>query len=88
MSTGGSAVKWSVGDRVTFPLFLDDGTWAREGDSCLERSPLRHGVVTRVEEVPAQFPYASTFYYHVLWDDSSGQPWPRYFAHALTREQV
>jgi hypothetical protein len=27
-------------------LFLDDGTWDREGDSCLKRSPLRHGVVT------------------------------------------
>ena len=26
---------------------MDDGTWRREGDACLPRSPLRHGEVLR-----------------------------------------
>lgn len=36
-----------VGDRVTRELFMDDGTWWREGDKCLPHSPLRHGVVIK-----------------------------------------
>ena len=39
--------RWMQGDRVTRVVFLDDGTWRREGDKCLSRSPLRHGTVVR-----------------------------------------
>lgn len=46
--SGDWTLKKKVGDRVTRPLFMDDGTWNREGDDCLDRSPLRHGVVVSV----------------------------------------
>ena len=35
----------ALGSRVTRKVFMDDGTWRREGDDCLSRSPLKHGVV-------------------------------------------
>lgn len=37
--------KWKVGDRVTRMLFMDDGTWHKNGDECLKHSPLKHGQV-------------------------------------------
>jgi len=37
--------KWNAGDRVTRQVYLDDGTWNREGDKCLSSSPRKHGVV-------------------------------------------
>ncbi len=37
--------KWQVGDRVYRLTFMDDGTWAREGDRCLDRSPKKFGTV-------------------------------------------
>ena len=36
-----------LGARVTRRVFMDDGTWMREGDSCLDHSPLRHGLVIK-----------------------------------------
>lgn len=39
--------QWQVGDRVVRLVYLDDGTWAREGDSCLPHSPKYHGVVVK-----------------------------------------
>lgn len=39
--------RWMIGNRVTRIVFLDDGTWRREGDKCLKHSPLRHGTVVR-----------------------------------------
>lgn len=39
--------RWVGGERVTRKVFMDDGTWRREGDKCLSRSPLRHGKVMR-----------------------------------------
>lgn len=38
-------IKWVLGVRVARQVYLDDGTWNREGDKCLPASPLRHGVV-------------------------------------------
>lgn len=57
-------MKWKRGDRVTRQIFMDDGTWQKEGDKCLENSPLKHGIVwmrtdRREDEVI------------VLWDDES-----------------
>ena len=42
--------KLRVGDHVTRPVYLDDDTWALKGDACLPRSPLKHGVVLRVQK--------------------------------------
>lgn len=52
-----------LGARVTRPIFLDDGTWMREGDACLPRSPLRRGLVIKAhrEEIT------------VRWDDGREQ---------------
>jgi len=52
--------RWLPGDRVTRMAFMDDGTWRREGDKCLPRSPLRRGIVThrsteRTDEVWVRF---------------------------------
>lgn len=38
---------FEIDQRVTRPLYMDDGTWQREGDSCLDRSPLRRGSIVR-----------------------------------------
>jgi hypothetical protein len=40
--------KWRVGDRVKRRVFMDDGTWSRRGDSCLEESPWNHGTVKEI----------------------------------------
>jgi hypothetical protein len=36
-----------LGMRVTRKVFMDDGTWSRYGDGCLNRSPLKHGTVIK-----------------------------------------
>jgi len=38
---------WKVGDRVSRAVYMDDGTWDRHGDSCLENSPLKSGTVIK-----------------------------------------
>lgn len=39
---------WKVGDRASRQVFLDDGTWARNGDKCLSYSPRRFGTIVAV----------------------------------------
>lgn len=56
---------WKIGDRVTREVFADDGTWAREGDECLKRSPLRHGTVV------ARHRSRRRWQFSVRWDDGS-----------------
>ena len=46
-SRGSATRRWQGGERVTREIYMDDGTWARLGDKCLPRSPLRHGLVIR-----------------------------------------
>lgn len=36
--------RWIGGERVTREIYMDDGTWRREGDKCLP-GPLKHGTV-------------------------------------------
>lgn len=67
---------WRVGDRVTRPICLDDGTWTREGDVCLPGS-LRHGTVELREK------YGDEMLFHVLWDDGTRG---RYFWHGIDAE--
>lgn len=77
---GTATLKWQQGDRVTRPIFMDDGTWVREGDTCLQRSPRRHGTVVdhylngHCEPV-----------FMVEWDDARGITFD-YFWHGLERE--
>lgn len=67
---------WMVGARVTRPIYLDDGTWTREGDACLP-GPLKHGAVELREK------YGDDMLFHVLWDDGSRG---RYFWHGIDAE--
>ncbi len=41
------AHKWQPGDRITRNVYMDDGTFSREGDKCLPFSPKYHGKVVR-----------------------------------------
>lgn len=72
---------WKVGDRVTRPTFLDDGHWVREGDACIARSPLRHGIVAKVYRPRRGAPLM----FDVLWDPNTYQR--GYYAHGLDAEQ-
>ncbi len=60
-----------VGTRVIREVFLDDGTWHREGDSCLKRSPIRLGTIEKIYDE----------YYDVCWDDIGLRK--RYLAHGI-----
>lgn len=61
-------MKWSKGDRVERERYVDDGTWDRQGDKCLDRSPIRTGVVTSVE-LGRPGRYGPDDVVYVLWDD-------------------
>lgn len=61
-----------AGVRVNREIFLDDGTWARKGDSCLAKSPLKHGTALRCEGQLVV----------VRWDDGQEQS---YFPHGINR---
>lgn len=51
VSSGGFGLRrWRAGDRVTRQVVMDDGTWQRQGDKCLARSPLKHGEVLKRSE--------------------------------------
>lgn len=67
---------WNAGDRVTREWFLDDGTWAKEGDSCLPNSPLMHGVIAFVDGHSVW----------VRWDHETGGT--RYLNHGISKEVV
>ena len=58
---------FKTGDRVIRPIVLDNGTWAQEGDACLDGSPLRLGIVVHInlEEGVGE----NRFHYRVAWDD-------------------
>ncbi len=72
-----------VGDRVTRPRSLDDGTWARKGDACLP-GPLMHGTVVAVEQEPPRNDlYARTWTYRVTWDEWPDAPRGGYLARGL-----
>jgi hypothetical protein len=75
-------VEWKVGDRVTRQVFCDDGTWMKKGDSCLKRSPLRHGTVAKVYRPRRGAPIM----YDVLWDPNEYRR--GYFAWGLDAEVV
>jgi len=66
--------KWKFGDRVTRPVYLDDGTWRLAGDSCLKRSPLYRGTVVgrRDDEVI------------VVWDGADHKSY--YLDHGVDKE--
>ena len=58
--------RFDTGDRVTRPVFMDDGTWDIEGDVCLARSPLRHGVIWKRWLSPV-----NGWLFSVKWDDTA-----------------
>jgi hypothetical protein len=81
--------RFTIGDRVTRPQYLDDGTWAQQGDACLADSPRRHGTVTKVYAEPRHRcgalwlgPYPEL--YQVLWDD--GPEKGGYLPHGLDQK--
>lgn len=65
--------RWIGGERVTREIYMDDGTWMREGDKCLALSPLRRGVVLRRD---SERPDAIW----VRWDDGEEH---RYLDHGV-----
>lgn len=69
-------MKWKPGDRVTREVYMDDGTWQRQGDRCLERSPLRYGVVESVE-----LDELGCALNRVAWDDGTIRT---YFDHGVS----
>ena len=71
---------FKVGDRVTRPVFMDDGTWAREGDKCLSRSPLLHGTVVEVFLEPHYKPHVCV---RVRWDETFEEL--IYFEHGVNK---
>ena len=73
-----SAADWFLGDRVTREIYLDDGTWAREGDACFP-GPLKHGVIIAKDWNHADHRYE----FSVRWDDGSES---RVLAHGIDRE--
>lgn len=83
-----------IGDRVSRLTYMDDGTWAREGDSCLVNSPKRHGIVVRInietESLLLLEPLARKRYrellYVVQWDGEHGMH--SYFRHGVELEEV
>lgn len=77
--------RFRVGDRVTRELFMDDGTWSREGDACLDRSPLRHGEVVRSYGEPDTGYGANPELYEVRWDDGTTRQ--GYLPHGLEFER-
>lgn len=67
------------GDRVSREVYMDDGTWRREGDSCLP-GPLKEGIVINTwRESPTSFPFDDRF--RVRWDEGSEGV---YLQHGLT----
>ncbi len=62
-----------LGARVTRPIFMDDGTWMQHGDKCLPKSPLRRGLVIKIEHAEIT----------VRWDDGIEQ---RLLPHGVDRE--
>ena len=70
--------KWKIGDRVTRQIWLDDGTWRRLGDDCLQDSPLKHGTI--IEFCPLRDDAL-----WVKWDDGEIQ---RYLDHGVDKEMV
>lgn len=72
------ATRWKIGDRVTRPVFMDDGTWLRCGDTCLP-GPLKHGVVVD-ERSDGERPI-----YTVRWDDGAVG---RFLWHGLDAESA
>lgn len=73
-----STVDWFIGDRVTREIYMDDGTWAREGDACLP-GPLKCGVITAKEWNHEMRRYE----FRVRWDDGSMSC---VLAHGIDRE--
>lgn len=69
---------WKKGDRVTRPKVMDDGTWKKEGDACLKKSPLLFGVVVDIMICGSEYKYK------VRWDESKEEKW--YLAHGLDKE--
>lgn len=37
--------QWKVGQRVSRLVYMDDGTWDKLGDRCLQNSPSKFGTV-------------------------------------------
>lgn len=73
---GVPAIPHERNTRVSRQMFMDDGTWAREGDLCLSRSPLRYGTV--VSFTPHRL---DDFAHTVRWDD--GEIRTGYLTHGL-----
>lgn len=74
-------MNWKLGDRVTREIYMDDGTWVREGDECLKRSPLKHGEVIAIDKSCLNGPVEE--FVHVRWDDGTVAI---YLPHGIDRE--
>ena len=68
-------VKLKIGNRVTRPVYMDNGVWQKRGDSCLPESPLLHGTVIEID-------YVNPPEVKVRWDETYKSLW--YFEHGLT----
>jgi len=72
--------KFADGDRVARQLFMEDGTWTREGDSCLPDSPITLGRVVNAEWL------SGSYFYTVHWDDFGVKH--GYLDHGLTLIEI
>lgn len=70
--------KYEVGQLVQRPVFMDDGTWRRYGDRCLEFSPLRTGIIVSRS-------YDHQKIYVVQWDDGQLS---KYLEHGIEESSV
>lgn len=75
-------MKFKVGNRVTRPLFMEDGTWLERGDSCLPESPLLHGTVIELGLDTQWGARERQPMVKVRWDETFKESW--YFEHGLT----
>lgn len=72
--------EWKVGDKVKRLLYMDDGTWEREGDSCLDKSPYKYGVITKITKDFGSLWYRNL---HVKFEDGSKS---EYLPHGIERD--
>lgn len=77
--------QWKPGDRVQRSIFIDDGTWMREGDSCLVRETnFRRGTVLGYENrISPYFGWTDRLVL-VQWDDDGSVK--GYFDHGVQYE--
>lgn len=63
-----------IRDKVYREVYMDDGTWNKEGDKCLPNSPLKYGRIIGYEP--------SLKLYEVIWENGKTG---KYYLHGITK---